>query len=842
MKISFTTTMWTLFIIASLAFSSFAQAPPVPIHPTPLVSAVGVGIDDYIEWTPVVGANAYWVRFDTSTAPTAPFIYDAVVSTTSFSFTHLMNDTDYCYVLWSSSDNGVNWGPASPIYTFRTITAKTPILNFPDNGHTGIALLASFSWNCTTSVAGIDFQVQIAEDNLFTVNPKASAWTSNLSLTLPDGVNIPALEQGKTYFWRVVSKNHASNTIISYSVVNWFTTTGVANAPVIGWPKSSPVPYSTLMYSNDVTVTWFVPEGSTGLTFKYRYSSNGGTNWLPSAAGAATSDLFAELLGLTPGTNYDFQVQSFNGNTSSAWTAESFRTNGIGTLVVPVPAWPVMVGADIPIIYSNSVDLTWSLNTSGGFGLFYEITYAPVSVVTPPGGAGWSTFTGTTALFAQIPVPLTNGVTYQWAVRSDNGAAQSGWSSVGKFTIFGNVADIKPILNFPIGGQELYTNRPTLNWQAGAPGATTFDVYYKIHTAGGFTQPASGQGLTNLSWTFDFDLPNGTAYDWFIVAHNSSNQSSSSDIETFSTVGAVGSLIPIIDSPTGDQLLFTNTPTLNWHVNGSSVNAIKYRVQIATEPAFAAGSIVYDTSGIVTLFYTVFAGNSQIVSGAKYYWRVQSLNPAASAWSNPVGTFITEAGNHPVVVLLGGLNNGAVVQTTSPTFGWYQPVQSKSALTYELQYATNKDFNNPAIVSDLTASIKTVTGLTAGSTYYWRVKSKTAGGETSAFSNIGQFIPSNATGIKPEGRVPVSFELAQNYPNPFNPSTSIKFGIPTAEKVTLRVFNVLGREVATLIKAEFKEAGTYNVSFDASHLSSGVYFYKLEAGKNVTAKKMLLLK
>jgi hypothetical protein len=89
---------------------------------------------------------------------------------------------------------------------------------------------------------------------------------------------------------------------------------------------------------------------------------------------------------------------------------------------------------------------------------------------------------------------------------------------------------------------------------------------------------------------------------------------------------------------------------------------------------------------------------------------------------------------------------------------------------------------------------------------------------------------------------PIEYCLMQNYPNPFNPSTVIRFDIPQTERVTLRVYNVLGKEVMTLINAEMRNAGRYNVSFNASELSSGIYFYKLEAGKNISVRKMILLK
>ena len=85
------------------------------------------------------------------------------------------------------------------------------------------------------------------------------------------------------------------------------------------------------------------------------------------------------------------------------------------------------------------------------------------------------------------------------------------------------------------------------------------------------------------------------------------------------------------------------------------------------------------------------------------------------------------------------------------------------------------------------------------------------------------------------------FDLSQNYPNPFNPSTAIIFSIPNEGLVSIKVFNSLGEEVTELVN-ETKPAGTYSVSFDASTLNSGVYFYKISTGNFVQTKKMILVK
>ena len=86
-----------------------------------------------------------------------------------------------------------------------------------------------------------------------------------------------------------------------------------------------------------------------------------------------------------------------------------------------------------------------------------------------------------------------------------------------------------------------------------------------------------------------------------------------------------------------------------------------------------------------------------------------------------------------------------------------------------------------------------------------------------------------------------TYELKQNYPNPFNPFTSIQFQIVNQGMVTLKIYDMLGREVKTLVN-EIKSPGKYVISFDASGLSSGVYFYKMTAGEFTNVKRMVLIK
>jgi len=177
------------------------------------------------------------------------------------------------------------------------------------------------------------------------------------------------------------------------------------------------------------------------------------------------------------------------------------------------------------------------------------------------------------------------------------------------------------------------------------------------------------------------------------------------------------------------------------------------------------------------------------------------------------------------------------LSSTTVKFNWNQdPNKSES---YVFQLSESKSFQNLIADSTITDTLITIRNLNNNSQYFWRVKGKNIFGEGD-WSDIGMFKILNATDLENEEKA-YKFTLKQNYPNPFNPSTTIRYSLANASDVRLTVFNMIGQKVATLVNQPMN-AGSYTAQFDASALSSGMYFYRLDAGEFSETKKMLLVK
>jgi endo-1,4-beta-xylanase len=180
----------------------------------------------------------------------------------------------------------------------------------------------------------------------------------------------------------------------------------------------------------------------------------------------------------------------------------------------------------------------------------------------------------------------------------------------------------------------------------------------------------------------------------------------------------------------------------------------------------------------------------------------------------------------------------AQIGIRNPRLVWQS---AATATSYHVQVSNSSTMTSFIVDTTVTDTTLQLAPLAAGTRCFWRVSGTNEYG-SSDFSTVAAFVTGDLiSGVERSRNIPAEFGLSQNYPNPFNPSTSLEFRVSSFGFVSLKVLDVLGREVATLVR-EQRQPGTYTVRWDASGFPSGVYFYRLQTIDGVVTKKMIFAK
>lgn len=843
-----------------------------------------------LQWS--IGNSANGLTFviqymQATSAPTTESDWSGATSTTvtggssssySTTISVVLGKTYYWRVLIRRTTSGeyVHYPSPTTYSYFITAGGSTVTLtpNWPKDGAYIYTNNPRFDWIVNGYTGGLTYQIRYSTSNStdgngMLIGPDATSYPTSTSsfpsvqyLTLPD-----TLYPGRTYYWQVRAYYSANSAYSDWSSVEDFVVygPGTLEVPVPNYPTSG-----VSVYTNTPRLDWVLSTAGTGLKYQVRYSTSssvdgsgqldGGdaTNY-PTSISSFSENKYLTLPTLTPGTTYYWQVRSYseiidvlidddpdNGDAQafSNWSSvASFVTNGPGTLVVPTPNWPT---GGITV-YSTSPILTWYLSPYSS-GLTYEVDIA----TTPVGLDGTADYTSSTM---QVQVSgLTPGQTYYWRVRSVNTvSAYSSWSSTASFVVAGGTTATYAVANWPIGGTTVYTNRPELSWylQGYNLGITGFVVKYKktsppadwltyspgSNDANGGVY--SGLSSTTFSKQIDVDLTYGATYYWAVYAVGTTTFNSLGQ-GYFTVVGGPSSTTIVNNWPYDGSVVNQTSIRFSWYVVGSSLGIQDYELVYSKSDVFAS-SVTTTVSGITTQYYDA----TGLDNGTTYYWKVRAryADGSYTAYSTVTSFTIQEGASIVIVQPVAASPNNIVLQINSPEFSWYLPVPVSSNVTYDLEYADNPYFLSSTKVENITTNHISVGSLTPNKQYFWRVKSKNADGISSYYSNTGRFGIESTTDVnEPISNIPDRYDLYQNYPNPFNPSTVIKFDLPENAKVSLKIFNLLGQEVLTVLDNESLNAGKYSKVVNLSGLSSGVYFYKIETDKFTSIKKMVLMK
>ena len=821
---------------------------------------VGLSIQPTFEWTNPGGGPNYTLQISTGSGGSfaVNVVYTYVgIATTSFDMSTtadmLLNNTKY---YWQVTDNGLN---ATPEAEFRTAQNVTPFLTSPIAAQQVTSPTVQLYWNTSGHVGDFYYDIYYSQTQKSTY----AGDTPNLQDLDNEVAFVTGLTPGVTYYWQVRVKNAAGN-ILGYSVVESFTTYGVLTEPLPLYPQNGSETYTTEPY-----VYWTSYFYSTIIQYKVRYStvddaadSSPSDGFLDDSAleTPLSHDLYTQLLDLDPGQTYYWQVAATNdGGVTYVWS-DIFdfitpSTGGSGSLVPPTPSYPT---GGISV-YSSSVTFYWQ---TGNFDntLQYELRYSKDDNTTDGNGmltAGTS-LPLTSSNFRQV-AGIDGDATYYWQVRTYNGSSFSGWSVVDNFLTDEAVLNVQtPILLTPYDGGFVTTLTPTLYWYVtGNPNGYNYTVVYNDDGAQDVsgnlsgTSNVLGAGTTDGYYAqFASSLNDGDTYYWQVIGVKGSVTKYSAIrsfiVNTINSVNA-GPEIPIPTYPVGGFTVLTADPVLNWVMNGT-YSHLEFQVQYSTNNSNTDGVL---DAGVLTTAWTsnLSIALNSLTPGAVYYWQVRSrlsATPATVSDFSSIQYFVVSGGAGPSMAILGSPVNNTRIASTQPVLSWIIPSESTSELTYEVEIAEDAAMTSAQVIENVTTN-NVKANLSAGKTYYWRVRSKTAEGEYSNYTGAGEFeIDGSITDVEDEAELPTEFKVSQNYPNPFNPSTTIKFALPANEKVSVKIYDMLGREIHTLLNSDL-QAGNHQVVWNGNNsngnkVSTGIYFYQVVAGNNVVTKKMILMK
>ncbi|MFA5806292.1 MAG: T9SS type A sorting domain-containing protein [Melioribacteraceae bacterium] len=314
------------------------------------------------------------------------------------------------------------------------------------------------------------------------------------------------------------------------------------------------------------------------------------------------------------------------------------------------------------------------------------------------------------------------------------------------------------------------------------------------------------------------NLDNNSQFYWRVRGKNVAGYGDWSDVWNFTTIVALPTK-PVLATPSTNLINQPKDILLKWN---RVRDAEKYFIQLSKDQTFV---IIAKSDSTTTDTLKTITGLSE---GQKYYWRVQAKNIAGASPRSDAWTFTTVL-NKPdnLAITRSGLKETKLTwkDNSSEETGYIIDRRISSVPSYAVLDTVKEN-----IVTYLDKKVE------QGLTYFYRVKGYTKDAE-SGYSNEVSIVVVSVE----EKEIPTEYSLSQNYPNPFNPTTKIKFGLPENAMIKLTIYDVLGREIDVLINSEL-EAGFHEINYNASKLTSGVYFYTIKASNFSDTKKFMLLK
>ncbi len=646
------------------------------------------------------------------------------------------------------------------------------------------------------------------------------------------------------YFYRVFAHNTGGNSAFSNEANA--TTTGTVTIPAV--PTSLT---ATAVSSSQINLTW-VDNANNEDGVKIERRTGASTTYTEIAIVAANVTSYSNT-GLTANTKYGYRIRSYNSAGNSAYSNLVNATTLAGTTPPSAPSNLVATA-----VSSSQINLTWTDNASNEDGFKIERktgaggTYAEVGAVA----ANVTSFSNT---------GLAASTQYFYRVFAHNAGGNSANSNEANATT--QSPPTPPNAPTSLSATAVSASQINLSWTDNASNEDGFKIERK--TGAGGTYAEVGAVAANVTSFSNTGLAASTEYFYRVYAHNTAGNSVFSNEANATTQ----STPTPPNAPSGLTATTISSSQINlaWTDNASNEDGFKIERKTGAGGTYAevgsvgANVISFSNTGLAAstqYFYRVFAhnlgGNSTFSNEANATTSAASgsnlaLNKPATALSTSGTNVASRAfdGSTSTYWRSGSLTSNPVnwlrvdlqtAQTVSRVvIKWRSTYYAK---TYEIQ-VSNDDVNWTTVLTDNAGNGGTddVSFAAVSARYvrlYMTVKNSSSYrvNDMEVYAGLAKSVASSASENE---AAPEEFMLAQNYPNPFNPSTSITFSMPEAAHVTLKVYSVLGAEVATLVEGQ-QEAGQHTVEFAAHTLPSGIYYYVLKSGEIKLVRKLLLVK
>ncbi|KPK82822.1 MAG: hypothetical protein AMS27_13900, partial [Bacteroides sp. SM23_62_1] len=336
----------------------------------------------------------------------------------------------------------------------------------------------------------------------------------------------------------------------------------------------------------------------------------------------------------------------------------------------------------------------------------------------------------------------------------------------------------------------------------------------------------------------DEGLKNDSTYYYRITAIDNQsppNESEFSDEKlALSKVTAVPTA-PIIFSPADGVVVDTSTPVLSIYNAESLRDKLTYTFMVSTDSTFSTDVVVFETGIEEGAEKTSLTLTTALADKTRYYWRTRAFDGYFYGEWMQTAYFDTE------IITAVELVSFEALETDGKVVLKWETASEKNNLGFHILKSQTEDGEfikvNDAVIEGNDNGIYSFTDgdVETGSTYYYILQSVDITGERRSYQTISITL-----------KLPRQYTLYQNYPNPFNPITNVKFDLPKKERVILKIYNILGQEIKTLIDKDL-ESGSHTVQWDGTNnfglqVASGVYIYQVRAGKFIKAKKMTFVK